>query len=69
MLRWWSAYRREMAKEQRRNFYDLFIYIAWGIWLQRNARVFNGTYSTVMQVVDSIIAMCKAYVEAHVLDE
>lgn len=69
MLRWWSTCRREMAKEQRRNFDGLFIYTAWGIWLQRNARIFNGTYSTVMQVVDSIIAMCKAYVGAHVLDE
>ncbi|XP_066166643.1 uncharacterized protein [Oryza sativa Japonica Group] len=69
MLRWWSTCRREMAKEQRRNFDGLFICTAWGIWLQRNARIFNGTYSTVMQVVDSIIAMCKAYVGAHVLDE
>uniref|UniRef100_A0A0E0MVP8 Uncharacterized protein n=1 Tax=Oryza rufipogon TaxID=4529 RepID=A0A0E0MVP8_ORYRU len=69
MLGWWSACRREMAKEHRRNVDGLFIYTTWGIWLQRNARIFNGTYSTVMQVVDSIIAMCKAYIGAHEKDE
>lgn len=31
--------------------------MTWGIWLQRNDRIFNGAYSMVLQVVDSIIAM------------
>ena len=69
MLGWWAACRKEMVKEQRRNFDGLFIYTAWGIWLQRNDRIFNEAYSTIMQVVDSIIAMCKAYDEAHNIDE
>jgi hypothetical protein len=69
MLGWWTACRREMAKEQRRNFYGLFIYTAWGIWLQRNARIFNGAYSTVLQVVESIIDMCKAYDGVYNLHE
>lgn len=50
-LGWWEACRREMVKEQRRNFDGLIIYVAWGIWLQRNARIFNNVYGTVSQVV------------------
>uniref|UniRef100_A0A0E0BIE6 Uncharacterized protein n=1 Tax=Oryza glumipatula TaxID=40148 RepID=A0A0E0BIE6_9ORYZ len=69
MLSWWTACRREMIRDQRRSFDGLFIYTAWGIWLQRNARIFNGAYSTVPQVIDSIIAMCKAYEGAHNLVE
>lgn len=55
-----------MIKDQRSNFDGLFIYMAWGIWLQRNGRIFNGKYSTVSQVFDSIIDMCKEFDEAHV---
>ena len=56
-----------MIKKQRRNFDVLFICTAWGIWLQRNDRIFNimGVYSTVMQVVDSIVITCKAFDEAR----
>jgi hypothetical protein len=65
ILAWWETCRKSMVKEQRRNL-DGLMYMAWGIWLQRNNRIFNGVYSTVPQVVDSIIAMCKAFDEAQV---
>uniref|UniRef100_A0A0E0EQR6 Uncharacterized protein n=1 Tax=Oryza meridionalis TaxID=40149 RepID=A0A0E0EQR6_9ORYZ len=57
---------KKIVKEQRRNLDGLIIYTAWGIWLQRNNRIFNGTYNTVSQVVESIIQMCKTFNEAHV---
>ncbi len=66
MMDWWEACRREMIKEQRRNFDGLFIYTTWGIWLQRNAIIFNNDYGTVSHVVDFIINMCKAFDEAQI---
>lgn len=64
LLDWWEACRKELVKEQRRNFDGLFIYTAWGIWLQRNGRIFNDIYNSVAQVVNFIIALCKEFDEA-----
>lgn len=64
MIGWWETCKKELVKEQRRSFDALFIYMAWGIWLQRNGRIFNNKCNTVAQVVDSIIDMCKQFDEA-----
>lgn len=49
-----------------RNFDGLFIHTARGIWLQTNGIIFNGIYNSVLQVVDSIIDMCKEFDEAQI---
>ena len=41
LITWWLATRKMIAKARRMAFDSVVILVAWNIWLQRNARVFQ----------------------------
>jgi hypothetical protein len=51
---WWLQARKRIRKEVRRSFDSLVVLTAWTIWLQRNARIFNGSRRSAFQLVSQI---------------
>lgn len=41
MLDWWLRARRPLVRRIKRGFDSFVIAVAWSLWKQRNARVFN----------------------------
>ena len=50
-LEWWHQTRRQIQKDQRRIFDGGLVYLTWTIWLERNNRIFDNLYDTVLRVV------------------
>lgn len=51
---WWSAARARLRSQRRKGFDSLVLLILWKIWLERNARVFEGAPSSFRTLCSSI---------------
>ena len=48
---WWLHYIQSLPKERRRVASGIIIYIIWGVWKERNRRVFSNLAKNVVDVV------------------
>ena len=64
---WWLAVRKGFSKNNKRTFDTFVILIAWSLWKQRNARLFNnvGQQCSVTVFVDRIIDKFKLWIRAR----
>jgi hypothetical protein len=47
---WWSIARKRFRKKEKKGFDTFIIMIAWRIWKQRNAKVFDNTAREFLEV-------------------
>jgi hypothetical protein len=55
-----------VTKAKRKAFDNIVILTVWGIWLERNARVFHNVSASAPVVVDTLCEVCEQWV--HVRD-
>lgn len=53
-IQWWLRSRKMVQKARRKSFDSLFILVTWHLWLERNARVFQGKSTAAHSLVSSI---------------
>jgi hypothetical protein len=51
---WWLPSRKRVHKTQHKGFDSLFVLVVWSLWLERNARVFNGKALLAGQLANDI---------------
>lgn len=51
---WWLSARKEVPKNERRNFDTIIILLHWRIWKERNARIFEQVACNIDRVLDLI---------------
>lgn len=48
---WWIHLRNQLQGTKKKRFDSLFALISWQIWKERNARLFRGAESTMMELM------------------
>ena len=51
---WWLHYIQGLPKEKRRTASGIITYIIWGVWKERNRRVFSNLANNVVDVVQLV---------------
>ncbi|RLM77919.1 hypothetical protein C2845_PM12G17180 [Panicum miliaceum] len=62
---WWAHCRLLQVKERGKGFDTLFMLIAWLLWKEPNARLFDRRLSTPDQLLETIKTEVKVWVEAR----
>jgi hypothetical protein len=65
---WWTSVRKRVDRPRHRAFDSLVIAVAWGIWSQRNDRVFRASSQGAVAVVDKIWATVDLWCRAALVD-
>jgi hypothetical protein len=52
---WWNSSLAGLSRKDQRWMAAVLIYIAWGIWKERNCRVFNGVTALPSRVFQLIL--------------
>jgi hypothetical protein len=47
---WWEEAATKIAKQEKRRFNGMVIYMLWNIWKERNRRIFDNAHESAMQV-------------------
>lgn len=55
LLEWWEQSRSSVPRDYRRGWSSLVQLVWWTAWKERNARIFDNKFSTVMQVFHCLI--------------
>ena len=68
LLDWWLVARKGSVKANKRAFDTFVIVVAWALWKQRNARVFNrrSQQRSPIELVDAILCELHDWIEAGV---
>jgi len=61
---WWNHVRFMQVKERRRGLDTLVMLILWSLWKERNARLFDGHSSTILEVQERIKVDIKLWIDA-----
>jgi hypothetical protein len=68
IINWWLPSRKRVHKSQRKGFDTMFALVVWSLWLERNARVFNGKALMVVQLASYIHDEGRSWVAAGFSD-
>jgi hypothetical protein len=58
-----------VTKARRKAFDSIVILVVWGIWLERNARVFSNASVSAPAIVDTLWETCEQWVHARLIDQ
>ncbi|CAN6316435.1 unnamed protein product [Urochloa humidicola] len=61
---WWSHVRRLQQQERRRGMDTLFMLIIWGIWKERNSRLFRNCYHSAEELLVQIKQEAELWIAA-----
>ena len=50
LVDWWEDAATKVPKQECRTFNEVFIYIVWNLWKERNWRIFENEHKTSAQV-------------------
>jgi hypothetical protein len=62
---WWLLMRNGIPKQRRKAFDSFIVLCAWSIWLERNARVFDGRTSSPTVKLKALWALCELWCRAR----
>ncbi|CAN6244805.1 unnamed protein product [Urochloa humidicola] len=62
---WWEAARKRVDKALRKSYDSLVVLVAWSIWLEHNAQMFNCQCKQPHQLLVDILAEADRWVQAR----
>jgi hypothetical protein len=65
---WWLRWRKEVHKDHGRGFDSFVALVAWSLWRERNARVFDGIRRSVQDLIHSIKDVAASWVAAEIVN-
>jgi hypothetical protein len=65
---WWLCRRKDVQKDHRRGFDSFVALVAWSLWRERNARVFDGIGRSVPALICSIRDVAASWVAAGIVN-
>jgi hypothetical protein len=67
LVDWWLWSRKRITKEERKGFDSFVLLIAWSLWKERNARVYDAVLCRPHEVVAAVRASGRLWVTAGFL--
>jgi hypothetical protein len=67
-VQWWLRSRKRVIKTRRHGFNSLVFLLTWGVWLERNAKVFRNASAIPSVLVASLWSSCEQWARAGLIE-